>query len=162
MPIQKTKTKTNLITIQRRRRRSMEIHVKPCKSMKIYGNLWESIEIHENPRKSMKIYKNLWKSIKISENQWKSMKSMNMYGIYLFRKKKMGYILYSKNINASHICPPKRNILFEQRKWKSYFLGKYWLRPAKHVSKSLFWWKLEMIPRSFRTFCRKRFSTKPR
>ena len=36
------------------------------------------------------------------------MKSMNIYGICLFRKKKMGYILYSKNINASHICPPKR------------------------------------------------------
>ena len=29
--------------------------------------------------------------------------------IYLFRKKKMGYILYSKKTNASHICPPKRN-----------------------------------------------------
>jgi hypothetical protein len=42
------------------------------------------------------------------------MKSMNMYGIYLFRKKKMGYILYSKNINALHICPPKRNKLFKQ------------------------------------------------
>ena len=41
---------------------------------------------------------------------------MNMYGIYLFRKKKMGYILYSKNTNASHMCPPKRNKLFKQRK----------------------------------------------
>ena len=35
------------------------------------------------------------------------MKSMNMYGIYLFRKKKMGYILYSKNMNASHIWPQR-------------------------------------------------------
>ena len=51
----------------------------------------------------------------INDNLCKSMKSMNMYGIYLFWKKKMGYILYSKNINASHICPPKRNKLFKQR-----------------------------------------------
>ena len=47
---------------------------------------------------------------------------MNMYGIYLFRtKNKMGYILYSKNINASHICPPTRNYLFQQRKWNWCF-----------------------------------------
>ena len=39
-----------------------------------------------------------------------------IHGKYLFRKKKMGYIVYSKNINASHICPPKRNQLLKQRK----------------------------------------------
>ena len=44
----------------------------------------------------------------------------DIYGIYLFWKKKMGYILYSKHINASHICPPKRNKLSEQSKWKFY------------------------------------------
>ena len=122
MPIQKTKTKTHLITIQQRRRRSMEIHGKPCKSMKIY------MEIYENLSKSMRIRENrenVWKSMKIYKNQWKSMKSMNMYVIYLFRKKKMDYILYSKNIDASHICPPKRNKLFKQRKQKSWFPGKY-------------------------------------
>ena len=27
----------------------------------------------------------------------------------------MGYILYSKNIDASHIYPPQRNKLFKQR-----------------------------------------------
>ena len=43
------------------------------------------------------------------------MKSMNMYGIYLLRRNKMGYILYPKKIKASHICPPKRNKLFKQR-----------------------------------------------
>ena len=31
-------------------------------------------------------------------------------------KKEHGYILYSKQINASHICLPKRNKLFKQRK----------------------------------------------
>ena len=44
----------------------------------------------------------------------KSMKSMNICGEYLIRKKKMGYIVYSKNINASHICPPKRNQLLNE------------------------------------------------
>ena len=48
----------------------------------------------------------------------------NIYGIYLFWKRKMGYILYSKHIDASHICPPKRNQLFKQRKWESRFSGK--------------------------------------
>ena len=32
----------------------------------------------------------------------------NIYGIYLFWKKKMGYILYSEHITASHICPAKK------------------------------------------------------
>ena len=77
--------------------------------MKIYENLWKSMQIYENLWKSIEIYENLWKSIKIYENLWKSMKSMNIYGTHLFRKKNMGYILYSKNINASHICPPKKN-----------------------------------------------------
>ena len=30
-------------------------------------------------------------------------------------KKEDGYILYSKQINASQICPPKRSKLFNQR-----------------------------------------------
>ena len=51
------------------------------------------------------------------------MKSMNIYGMYLFWKKKMGYILYSKKINASHICPLMKNIFFKQRKGKSVFCG---------------------------------------
>ena len=105
----------------------------------------------------MKIDGNSWKYMKVYE---KSMKSMNMHGINLFWKKKMGYILYSKNINASHICPPKRNELFKQRSWKSTCWGKWWLWPAKCMSKSLFVWKLEMIPRSLRTFCHKRFPLK--
>ena len=100
--------------------------------------------------------------MKIHQNLRKSMKSMNMYRIYLFWKKKMGYILYSKNINASHICPPKRNQLLKQRKWKSRFSGKQWLWPAKHESKSHFSWTPEMIPRSLRTFCPKRFPVKPK
>ena len=36
-------------------------------------------------------------------------------------KKEDGYILYSNNITASHICPPKRNKLFKQREHKSRF-----------------------------------------
>ena len=44
--------------------------------------------------------------------------------ISLFWEKKMGYILYSKHINASHICPPKRNQLFKQRKWELSVFGK--------------------------------------
>ena len=43
--------------------------------------------------------------------------------IYLFWTRKIGYILYSKEINASDICPPKRNKWFRQRKWKSFFGG---------------------------------------
>ena len=37
----------------------------------------------------------------------------------------MDYMIYSKNINTSHICPPERNKLFEQRKQKSRFSGKH-------------------------------------
>ena len=55
------------------------------------------------------------------------MESMNMYGIYLF-KKEMGYILCSKKINASHICPPERNKLFKQRKCKCVLSGKHGLQ----------------------------------
>ena len=59
---------------------------------------------------------------------------MNMYGIYLFRKQKMGYIQYSKNINASHICPPNRNTSFEQRKCKNVVSAKSWTMTCKtHV-----------------------------
>ena len=71
----------------------------------------------------MKINEHQWKYKENHENLWKSMKSMNMHGTYLFWKKKKGCILYSKNVNASHICPPKRNKLFKQRKWKSRFSG---------------------------------------
>ena len=42
------------------------------------------------------------------------MKSMNTYGIYLFRKKKMGYILYSENIQP-HISFPQREINCQNR-----------------------------------------------
>ena len=91
----------------------MKINLNLCKSvksMKMRGNLW----------KSMKIRENLWKSIK---NLWKSMKSTNIYGKYLFRKKKMGYIVYFKNINASHICPPKRKSIVWTEKMKIKFWG---------------------------------------
>ena len=54
--------------------------------------------------------------MQILENLRNSMESTEIYGIYLFQKNKMDYILYSKSINASHICPPKRNKLLKQRK----------------------------------------------
>ena len=41
-----------------------------------------------------------------------------MYWIYLLWRKKMGYILYSKNIDASRMCPPMRNKLFETENMK--------------------------------------------
>ena len=129
--------------------------------MKIDESLWKSIKIIENQWKSMKIYENLWKSMKIYKNLWKSSKIYENPRIYVFWKKKMGYILYSKHINASHICPSKRNKLFKQRKWKSRFSGKHGLWHAKRVSKSWFLWKPEMIPRSIRTFCPRRFPIKP-
>jgi hypothetical protein len=44
------------------------------------------------------------------------MKSITYMGSICFEKKKMGYILYSKHINALHICPSQRNKLFKQRK----------------------------------------------
>jgi hypothetical protein len=83
------------------------------KSNDFYRNLW----------KSMKMHGNLWTSLKIHVVLWKF---LNIYRIYLFWEKKMGYILYSKKINASHMCPPRRNILFAQGKWKSGFSGKTW------------------------------------
>ena len=132
--------------------------------MKIYDNLWKSIKIYENLWKSMKIYENLWKSMQIYENLWKSMK---IYG-NLWKskdicvlKKEDDYILYSKHINVSHICPSKRNRFFKQRKWKSWFSGKHGLWPANYISKALFLWKPEMIPRSLRSFCPSRFDWKP-
>ena len=122
------------------------------------------MEIHENLKKnwkSMKMHENQWKSIKIYENPWKSMKMHEIHEHVLdifILKEKMGYILYSKNISASRICPPERNKWFKQKKWKSWFSGKHGLWFVQHGSKSLFWWKSEMIPRSFRSFCPRRCS----
>ena len=87
-----------------------------------------------------------WKSMKINENPWNPWTCM---GYICFDKKEMDYIFYSKKIDASHICPPKRNKLFKQREWKSSFSAKRGLGPAKHGSKSLFWWRHEIIPRPF-------------
>ena len=56
----------------------------------------QNFEIHESPQKTMEIHRNLLKSMEIYEHLRKSMKSKNTYGIYLFWKKKMGYILYSR------------------------------------------------------------------
>ena len=150
------------------------------------GRAWEHVFFSENnrlffeniefsrwdyPSQILKNLQNTWKSIRIDGNLYtnngnpqKSKKNdeiHNIYGIYLCWKEKMGYILYSKHINASHICPSKRNQLFKQRKWKSRFSGKHGLWPAKHGSKSLFLWKHEMILRSLRSFCPSRFPIKP-
>ena len=50
----------------------------------------------------------------------------HIWGISVSEKED-GYISYSKNIDASHICPPKRNKSFKQRKSKSSFWGKHCL-----------------------------------
>ena len=74
----------------------------------------------------MKNDENRWTSI---EKLWKSMKISkideihNIYGMYLLRTEKIGYILCSKHIHASHICPPKRNKLSEQRNGNWCFQG---------------------------------------
>ena len=89
-------------------------------------NTWKTMEINVNLWKSMEIYENLWKSIKIYkifESQWNP---LHVWDICVC-KKGHGYILYSKQINSSRICLPKRNHLFKQRKWKSRFSGKHWL-----------------------------------
>ena len=125
----------------------MEIRENPLKSFEIHENqenTWKSIGIHEN------LYK-LWKTLKIYEIH-------NIYGIYLFCKNKVGYILYSKHINASHICPSKKNKLFKHRKWKSWFPWKYAFLIVKRISQSHVLWKCGMIPRSF---CPSRFPIKP-
>ena len=49
----------------------------------------------------MKIYENLRKSMKINEIH------EHVWDMFVL-KKEHGYILYSKQISASHICPPKR------------------------------------------------------
>ena len=85
----------------------------------------------------------------------------NIYGVYLCWKKKMGYILYSKHIHASHIWPSKRNQLFKQREWESRFSVKHGLWPVNYVSKPHVLWKPKMIPRSLRSFCPSRFAWKP-
>ena len=107
----------------------------------------------------MNIYENLWKLMNIyDENTWKPGKCT---GYICFEKRRMGYILYSKNINASQICPPKRNILFQQRKYKSGFSGKHGLWFVKCLSKSWILWNHEIIPRSIQTFWPSRFLIKP-
>ena len=86
--------------------------------MKIYENLWKSMKIYENLWKSMEIYGNLCKSMKIYENLWKSMKIYgmhNIYGIYLFWKKKMGYIFYILNTETPHISVLQREINYLNR-----------------------------------------------
>ena len=82
----------------------MQIYKFLWKSMKINENHWKSMKIN---RKTMKIYENLWKSIEIYENLWKSMEIYENPKIYVFWKRKMGYLLYSKHINASNICPQR-------------------------------------------------------
>ena len=127
------------------------------RSMKINENQWKSIRINKNLWKSMKINRNLWKSMKINKSPWNPWACMG----YICFEKKNSYMLYSKEINTSHICPPKRNKLFQQRKWKSGFSGKHWLWPVKRKSKSWFRWKREMIPRWLRTFCPRRSAINP-
>jgi hypothetical protein len=63
--------------------------------------------------------------MKILKKIMKSMKSMRMSGIYLLWKKHLGYLLYSKKMNASHICPLKKDVWFEQTKSKSGYSGKH-------------------------------------
>ena len=120
--------------------------------------LMSSVLSHENLWKILKIRENQWKSMSIYENTWNPWKWV---GYICFQKKKMGYILYSKNMNASNICLPERNKLSERRKWKSWFSGKHTLWHVKRMSKWHFSWKPEMIPRSLRTFCPKRFPLEP-
>ena len=136
--------------------------------MKIYGNLYKFMKMNKingHLRKSMKIYENPRKSMKIDENLWKSMKineiNEHVWDISV-SKKEDGYIVYSERMSASHFCLPNRNQSFKQRKWKSRFSGKHGLWSAKHGSKSLIWWKPEMIPRPMQTFCPSRFPVKPR
>ena len=56
---------------------------------------------------------------------------MKIYAYICFGKKKMGYIVYSENISASHICPPKRNKLFKLKKMKIEVFGKTWTLTCK-------------------------------
>ena len=100
---------------------------------------------------------NLWESMKIYENLRNPWTCMG----YMCFEKNICYIPYSKQINASHICPPKRKKFFKQREWNLMFSRKYWLWPAKRPSKSLLSWKPEMIPRSLQIFCPSRFPLKP-
>jgi len=78
--------------------------------MKTHENIWESNKISI-------LYESLWKSMSFQENSWTSM------GYIRLDKRKEGYIQYSKNIDASHMCPPEKNKSFKQRTWKSRFSG---------------------------------------
>ena len=109
-------------------------HWNPWKTIEIYINQWKSIKIYENLWKPMKIKR---KTMEINENLWKSMKSITYMGSICFDQRRW-LILYSKHVNASHICPPKRNQLFKQRKWELRFSGKHWLWHATRMSKSHF------------------------
>ena len=74
--------------------------------MKIRENLWNPMKINENVWKSMKSTQNLWKSIKKNENLWKS---MNMFEIYLFRKRRW-VIFYILRRWTPHISVLQREI----------------------------------------------------
>ena len=49
---------------------------------------------------------------------------VHLWDIFVL-KKNMDYMSYSKKINASYICPPKRNKWFNMTNWKFMFSGKH-------------------------------------
>jgi len=63
----------------------------------------------------MKIYGNRYKSMKINEKK-QEINEIHEDVLDIFGLEKEDDILYSKHINASHICLPKRNKLLKQRK----------------------------------------------
>ena len=144
--------------------KSMNIYENLWKSMKIHDNQWRSVKIHENLWKSMKINKNQWKSIeqsmKINGNLWRSMKFMTYMGCICFKQRRW-VIFYVLNIYTPHTSALQRQINCLNRENGNWcFQDGLW--PANYKSKSLFLWKPEMIPRSLRSFCPKRFPVKPR
>jgi hypothetical protein len=93
-------------------------------------------------------------SMKISDTAWNPWTCM---GYICLEQRRWGIFYMVKAKHTCHICPPERNKLFKQRKWKLRLSGKHWLSPATHMSKWHVSRKPEMFPRSLRSFVSSRF-----
>ena len=75
--------------------------------MKIYKNPWKYTKVYEI------IYEHITKTNEIPKQTTMEIDT-NIWEIFWGKRQKSD-IVYSKNIEAPHICPLQRNHMFEQR-----------------------------------------------
>ena len=98
------------------------------------------------------------KSMKFHENPWNPCTYMG----YICFGKRRWVIFYILKKYTPRISVLQREINWWNREnGNQGFSGKHGLWPVKHMSKWLFPWKPEMIPRSIQTFCPSRFLPNP-